>query len=72
MRHPNSNLYSNLDSVNSNLAVSHDEADNEKGDMMPMGMRGEMDDEKIVCKFAPVSQRTESITGKGLRDLQVG
>ena len=41
--------------INNNLVDSHDEAVNEKGDMMPMGMRGELDDEKIVCKFAPVS-----------------
>ena len=43
--------------ANSNLADSHDEEDYEKE--MPMGMRGELDDKKIVCKFAPVSQRTE-------------
>ena len=47
--------------ANSNLADSHDEEDYEKGDMeMPMGMTGELDDEKIVCKFAPVSQKIES------------
>ena len=51
-----------VNTVNSNhLSDSHDQADYKKGDMMPtMGRRGELDHEKIVCKFAPVSQKIES------------